>query len=121
MKHKTLIMGASSKPWRYSYKAAFMLKKHGHEVAALGKRKAEIDDITINNELIDFHDIHTVTLYINKTHQPEYYEYLLNKIKPHRIIFNPGTENEELELLAKQAGIEVVNHCTLVMLSAGIY
>jgi len=121
MKHKTLIIGASSNPWRYSYKAAVMLKKHGHEVVAIGKRKSKIDEIPIETELSENIDIHTVTIYINKTHQPEYYEYLLSLIKPLRMIFNPGTENEELEILARDSGIEVVHHCTLVMLSAGIY
>jgi uncharacterized protein len=121
MKHKTLIIGASSNPWRYSYKAAVLLKKHGHEVVAIGKRKSEIDDILIETKLIENLDIHTVTIYINKNHQPGYYDYLLKKIKPHRLIFNPGTENNELETLARQEGIEVVHHCTLVMLSTGIY
>jgi hypothetical protein len=38
-------------------------------------------------------------------------------LKPERIIFNPGAENPELEALADQAGIKVLEACTLVMLN----
>jgi hypothetical protein len=49
-----------------------------------------------------------------------YYDYILS-LKPKRIIFNPGTENEELMKLAKQNNIQPVVACTLVMLSIGNY
>ncbi|MBC7126091.1 MAG: CoA-binding protein, partial [Bacteroidales bacterium] len=42
-------------------------------------------------------------------------------LKPKRLIFNPGTENPELEKLARKHGIDVVEGCTLVMLSNGTY
>ena len=40
---------------------------------------------------------------------------------PRRIIFNPGAENEELAAAAREAGIEVVEGCTLVMLRTGTF
>jgi len=43
--------------------------------------------------------------------------YNLNLPNPKRIIFNPGTENNELYKLAEEKGIEVVEWCVLVMLS----
>jgi uncharacterized protein len=59
-------------------------------------------------------------LYLNPKHQQQYYNYILS-LKPQRIIFNPGAENEELYQLAKQNKIEVIEACTLVMLSTGQY
>jgi predicted CoA-binding protein len=67
-----------------------------------------------------FENIDTITLYIGPQHQPEWYDYIIN-LKPKRIIFNPGTENEEFEQLLEKNGIEVQEACTLVMLSIGAY
>ena len=65
-------------------------------------------------------DIDTVTMYIGPGHQPQWYEYVIN-LKPKRVIFNPGTENEEFEHLLKKEGIEILEACTLVLISIGAY
>ena len=65
-------------------------------------------------------DLDTITLYLGSQNQPGYYDYIL-KSKPKRIIFNPGTENPELEELAEANGIECTEACTLVLLSTGQY
>jgi uncharacterized protein len=56
---------------------------------------------------------------VHKTKR-QYYDYILS-LKPKRVIFNPGTENSELENLLKQSNIEPIIACTLVMLSVGNY
>ncbi|HDP75749.1 MAG TPA: CoA-binding protein [Bacteroidales bacterium] len=117
---KTLVLGASQKPKRYSYLAIRSLRKHGIEVVAIGVRKGMVDDVEIQTELQDIPDIHTVTLYLGPHNQTPYYNYILN-LEPKRIIFNPGTENPELEKLAREHGIDVIEGCTLVMLSNGTY
>jgi hypothetical protein len=117
---KTLVLGASQKPERYSYLAIRSLRKHGIEVVAIGARKGMVDGVEIQTELQDISDIHTVTLYLGPRNQKIYYSYIIN-LKPKRIIFNPGTENPELEKLARENGIDVVEGCTLVMLSNGTY
>jgi hypothetical protein len=61
-----------------------------------------------------------VTLYLSPRLQKEYYDYILS-LHPRRIIFNPGTENPELEDLAQAHGIEPLEACTLVLLSTGQY
>jgi predicted CoA-binding protein len=118
---KTLVLGASSNPERYAYKATVKLAQHGHEVFPVGLRAGKIEshEILTNNPLIK--DIDTVTLYVGPQNQPVYYDYILNQIKPKRIIFNPGTENSELEKLAKEQGIETEIACTLVLLSLDSY
>jgi uncharacterized protein len=117
---KTLVVGASTSPERYSYKAAKMLLNHGHEIVLLGTKKGEIDGHGIQNKHLQYTDIDTVTLYIGAKHQPEMYQYLID-LKPRRIIFNPGTENQEFEQLAKTSGIITEEACTLVLLSTGQY
>ena len=117
---KTLVIGASENPQRYSYLAIESLKKHDHEIVALGLKKGIVNGTPIITGNPDLQDIDTVTLYIGPKIQPEYYHYVLS-LKPKRVIFNPGTENPEFEELLKQNKIEPVEACTLVMLSVGNY
>jgi hypothetical protein len=117
---KTLILGASDNPGRYSYLALNKLKAYGHEVVAIGKRKTQVNGTAIEKEMIAVDNIHTITLYLNAANQQAYYDYILS-LKPERIIFNPGTENSALEDLATEHGIEAVEACTLVMLSTNQY
>lgn len=116
---KTLVIGASTNPERYSYLAINSLKKHGQEVVAIGRKEGEVNGVKIQTGQPMFTDIDTVTLYLNLSHQEEYYDYLLNQVKPKRIIFNPGAENFDLAIRASEAGIEPVEACTLVMLATG--
>ncbi len=120
MKKTTLILGASINPERYSYKALQLLISKQHPVLAVGKSGGEVNGITISKEPIFSKDIQTVTLYLNPTHQKAYYEYIL-ALQPARIIFNPGTENQELEKLAEANDIQCIRACTLVLLSTGQY
>jgi hypothetical protein len=114
---KTLVLGASPNPERYSYKAVKMLRKHNYEVIAIGKKNGIIEDVTIINEAPVVENVHTVAMYLSPANQKEYYNYIIS-LKPKRIIFNPGTENPELYKLAEENNIEVVEWCVLVMLSA---
>ncbi|MEO5781816.1 MAG: CoA-binding protein [Ginsengibacter sp.] len=117
---KTLVLGASQNPARYSYLALNKLSRHDHPVVAIGRRKGKVGDVEIDTEQKPLTHIDTVTLYLNPQNQKQYYDYIIS-LKPKRIIFNPGTENEELYKLAKQNGIEVMEACTLVLLSTGQY
>ncbi|MFN4082294.1 MAG: CoA-binding protein [Bacteroidia bacterium] len=117
---KTLVVGASEKPYRYAYKATKMLKDYGHEVLAFGKKKGYIDDTSITDEWPDDKEVETVTLYINPELQRQYYEKII-ALKPKRVIFNPGTENIEFEKYLAQNNIQPIEACTLVMLATNQY
>lgn len=120
MVKKTLVLGASNNPSRYSYLAINRLVNHGYPVVAIGKRKVKVFNVDIETEKKEFENVDTITLYLNARNQKEYYDYILS-LRPKRIIFNPGTENEELYQLAKKNGIEPMEACTLVMLGTGQY
>ncbi len=117
---KTLVLGASDNPSRYSYLAIHRLRSHDHPVVAIGRKNTRVLDVTVNKEKKHLDGIDTVTLYLNPGNQREYYDYILS-LDPKRIIFNPGTENEELASLAHQKGIKTIQACTLVMLSTNQY
>lgn len=115
---KTLVLGASDNPERYSYLAIHRLRDHGHPVEAIGIRKMKVADVEVESEKKKFEDIDTVTIYLNPRNQKEYYDYILS-LHPKRIIFNPGAENDELYDLAQSHGIQPLEACTLVLLSTG--
>lgn len=117
---KTLVLGASSNPSRYSYLAVENLRSHGHEVIAIGKRPGEIEDVAIDTEGRPIPGLDTVTMYLSAHNQLPYYDYIIAQ-SPKRIIFNPGAENEQLATLAREKGIVTQNACTLVLLSTGQY
>lgn len=117
---KTLILGASDNPTRYSYLVANKLVRKGYPIINIGRRDGKAAGVQIE-ELGDvYDDIDTITLYVGTKNQEPYYDYIL-KTKPNRVIFNPGTENEELKLKLEQAGIESVEACTLVLLNTEQY
>ncbi|RYE19408.1 MAG: CoA-binding protein [Sphingobacteriales bacterium] len=120
MKKKTLVLGASENPNRYSNMAILRLLTFGHPVVAIGNRKGKVEDVEITTEHPEMDDIDTVTLYLNPTNQKPYYDYILS-LKPKRVIFNPGTENDELEKKLIQKGVITQEACTLVMLGTGQY
>ncbi|HEU4472076.1 MAG TPA: CoA-binding protein [Flavisolibacter sp.] len=117
---KTLVLGASANPSRYSYLAINRLRAHNHPVVAVGKRAGQVADVPIQTSEVDEAGIDTITLYLNPGNQEAYYDYILG-LKPKRIIFNPGTENEDLMQRAEAQNIRPVIACTLVMLSTGQY
>jgi predicted CoA-binding protein len=119
---RTVIVGATTNRGRYAYLAAEMLTEFKHEIVPVGIKTGEV----FGKPILDIHekpfvaDVDTITMYIGPQHQPEWYDYLID-LKPRRIIFNPGTENEMFERLAEENGIEAVEACTLVMLRTGQY
>jgi len=117
---KTVILGASDNPARYSFLALNRLKNHGHPIVAIGRKEAVVAGVPIHSEIMEEKDVDTVTLYLNPAHQKMYYNYILS-LHPKRIIFNPGTENDELAELAASKGIKTMEACTLVMLATGQY
>lgn len=116
----TLVLGASENPERYSHLAIVQLRKENHSVYAVGRRSGQVLDVPIQTTLAPDWRIDTVTLYLNPQQQRDYYEAILS-LRPRRIIFNPGTENEEFADRVRSAGIVAQEACTLVLLRTGQY
>ena len=117
---KTLVLGATPDSSRYAFLASNKLVRYGHPIINVGLKKGEVAGIPIEKPEVIHKDVDTITLYVGSRNQAPLYDYIL-KTHPKRIIFNPGTENPELENLAESKGIETLYGCTLVMLSIGDY
>jgi predicted CoA-binding protein len=120
MDKKTVVIGASTNESRYSNLAVKRLQHYDQSVVPIGLKSGLINGIEILTGTPAIADVDTVTLYLNAENQKSYYDYILS-LHPKRIIFNPGTENSELEALAQQKNIETIEACTLVMLNTGQY
>lgn len=97
-----------------------MLDQAGHPFIPLGVQNGQVlgEDILNIYDQPAIENVHTITLYINPNKQKQWYNYMIS-LRPKRIIFNPGTENQEFKSMAEKEGIECLEACTLVMLSIG--
>lgn len=118
---KVLVLGASLNPERFSHIAVEFLHRAGHKVIAIGKKEGFIGKVPVISHYPKIENLDTISLYLSPQNQIPLYDYLVNTLKPRRIIFNPGTENEELKNLARSKGIEVVENCTIMMVDHGIF
>ena len=119
---KTVVIGASPEPSRYSNMTCQMLAEAGIPFVPVGIKQGEIAGEKIldirSKPMIE--NVHTVTMYLSPKNQPHWYDYILS-LQPNWIIFNPGTENTSFQKMAKDQNIEVEVACTLVLLSSGQY
>ena len=92
MSKKTVILGASPNPSRYSFAAAQMLQEKNIDFIPVGIKKGEVFGRKILNlrEKPSILDVDTVTIYIGPHNQPEWYDYVLS-LKPNRVIFTSST------------------------------
>lgn len=116
MPETVVVLGASNKEDRYSYKAMKLLQEHGHKVIPVHPKLVEIEGIKVRNDLLDVKEsIDTVTVYLAPERSAKIIDNIIS-LKPKRIITNPGTESQEIDDACAEAGIEVVKACTLVLL-----
>jgi len=115
------ILGASDRPDRYAYLAALELMDHGFDILPINPTKEEILGKPVLKSLLDTDlALHTLTIYVQPSRLEEHLEAILQK-QPKRIVFNPGTEAPKLYPILEEAGIEVIEGCTLVMLQTGSF
>ncbi len=115
------IIGASHKPQRYAYKAQVMLMDYGHKVYPVSGNGRQILDVPGYRSVTEINQpVDTVTLYLNASRHEPIKEELL-KLKPRRIIFNPGTESRDLMSYYEAGGIEAIEACTLVMIQSDMF
>lgn len=115
------VVGASSKPDRYSYKAMKMLQEKGHIVFPVHPKLEEIEGTKVYCAVSDIPEpVDTVTLYVGEKRSTAIADDLV-KLKPRRVIFNPGAENPKLKAVLDTLGIQTFEACTLVMIITGLF
>lgn len=118
MPETVVIIGASEKKDRFAHLAMTALLEHGHVVRLVNPFKETIDGQQCFKTVTDIKEqINTVTLYVNPSRFRDHIEEVI-KVKPERVIMNPGTEDKDMEKRLEDAGIKVIRACTLVLLSS---
>lgn len=117
---KTLVLGASITPSKYSNIAIHRLVESNFDVVAVGGKEGSVKGVKIYSIQKKFENIDTVCLYLNANNQKNYYDYIVS-LNPRRVIFNPGAENDEFEKFLSLNNIASERSCTLVLLSIGEY
>ena len=116
---RVVILGASDKPDRYAHKAQLLLQQHGHEVVPVHPRLTHIEGVPVVADLAAVAGpVDTVTMYVGPAISSGLTDKLI-ALKPRRVLFNPGSENPALAAALGQAGIQVEEACTLVLLHTG--
>ncbi len=116
---RVVVMGASNKPDRYSNKAVRLMLEHGHEVIPVHPRLDEVEGLKVVHRLDEISGtVDTLTLYVGPDASSAATDAIL-QLHPGHVIFNPGSENTDLETRLDQAGIAHEHACTLVLLNTG--
>lgn len=119
MKYNVAVLGASSNPARYSYKAVTMLTESEYGVFPVHPLERPIDGIRCYPSLGAIHErLDTVTVYLSEKNSTPLIDEIVES-RPRRVILNPGAENDELKSRCELAGIQVLEACTLVLVSTG--
>lgn len=119
-----VVLGATPNPARYAYLATEMLVQHGYQPLPVGPREGAIagrsilPDLAAAETAAGAGGVDTLTLYLGPDRQADVAEAIV-ALRPRRVIFNPGTENAELEQRLEAAGIATLEACTLVLLRSG--
>ena len=113
------VLGASNKSDRYSYKAVKMLSEKGHVPFPVHPGLDDIEGVPVYKSLQEIPEpLDTITVYLSAVNSDRIAESILES-RARRVIFNPGAENPGLGARIRAEGVEVMEACTLVLLSTG--
>ena len=116
MTETVAVLGASHKPERYSNQAIHLLRQYGHTVIPVNPIQREIAGLPVAVSLAAITQaVDTVTVYVSPVHLDPLVDSLI-KLKPKRVIFNPGAEHPSVAAKLEKAGIATEEACTLVLL-----
>ncbi len=119
--HHVAVLGASPKPARYSNQAVRLLLEHGYKVTPVHPKFEQIEGLPVAATVNDITDsVDTLSLYVGPERISSMIDDIL-KLKPGRVICNPGTESKELQAGLDAKGIPWLEACTLVMLRLGTF
>ena len=116
-----VVLGATPRNDRFAYRAMVLLQQHGHRAIPVNPAFEEILEERCYASVSEVPEpIDTLTMYVGAARSAPLIDDII-RVKPRRIIFNPGAENDEFSKAAQANGIEAINACTLVMLQTGSF
>jgi len=119
IRRKVAILGASDHPDRISHLLMKRLLEQEMEVYPIHPKLEHIEGRKVYPDIPSLPVIPDIlTLYINAANSQKMAEAIKGS-GIHRVIFNPGAENPSLQMELEKQGVDVVEACSLVLLSQG--
>lgn len=119
---EVVVLGASNRPDRYAFMCMTILAEMGHTVIPVNPRETMVMGHYCYHNLRDLMKDHpvidTLTIYVNPDISTALDKDII-ELKPKRVIFNPGSENHQLQKILEAKKIPCLEACTLVMLRTG--
>jgi hypothetical protein len=116
---RVVVLGASNKADKYSNKAFRLLREQGHDAVPVNRGIEEIEGVAVLKDISEVTGhVDTLTMYVNASVSSAASEAII-KLKPDRVIFNPGSNNAVLQEQLTAAEIPWESACTLVLLKSG--
>ena len=112
------VLGASENPERYSHQAVLLLREHGHTVIPVHPALSTVAGLPAVGSLAALPAVDALTMYVGAARLPAMAEDII-RLRPGRVIFNPGTESPEVQAALTAASIPWMEACTLVLLRTG--
>ena len=114
--HHVAVLGASPKPARYANQCIRLLKQQGYRITPVHPRFEQIEELAVSPNLDAIAgSVDTLTLYVGpRLLEPQTEDIV--RLRPGRVIFNPGTESRQVQCRLDEAGIDWFEACTLVMI-----
>ena len=110
------VLGATNHKEKFANRAIKLLMAKGHTFEAVNPLCKEVEGLHCYRSLKDCPEaIDTITVYLNPDKALTYIDDIIS-VNPKRVILNPGTEHPLLDERLKEAGITVIQDCTLIML-----
>ena len=113
-----VIFGASANPSRYSNMLMRRLQNNpGYNTVPVNPGQDTIEGSAVHASLASVPAAPDIlTMYVSPSRSSAL-ESDIVRLKPGKVIFNPGAENPPLEAALNRAGIATENACSLVLLS----
>lgn len=111
-----IVLGASDKPERMSNTAVLLLKEKGYRVIPVNPTIDTIGNIAVVHSLAEVpEEPDVLSMYVNPERSSLMEDDII-RLAPETVIFNPGSENDELEVKLGENGIRTHRACTVVLL-----
>ena len=114
-----VVLGASDKEDKFSNKALKLLKSRNYRIIPVNPQLDFIEGIPVVKKLSDIkEDVHTLTVYVGPGRSEAMIDDII-RLKPERVILNPGTESEKLKNALDNASVRYLEACTIILTNTG--
>lgn len=120
-KETIVVLGASNNQAHHSNQAVKLLLEQKYQVIPVHFGGGELYGVAVAKALGEISEpVNTLVIYVNPIYSGIVRHDII-RLRPKRVIFNPGNENTDLEALCFHHGIKTSTACTVTLLQTGLF